>query len=133
MRDPNTVVLDTIEKLLEVPLDEDQVRERADLAAQLSARIEDAREAKALAAKEAKAAIDEMSSDMRKALREVRFRRVEAPIECEVVLTPSERSVSIVRKDTGEVLSTRPARESELQIELVPPARGRKRRGAADE
>lgn len=132
MRDPNTVVLVTLEKLLEVPLDDDAVRERADLAAQLSARIDDAAEAKAQAAKDAKAEIDEMKIEMRKALREVRIRRVEEMVSCDVVLTPSARSVSIVRKDTGEIISTRPANESELQIDLVLPPRSR-RKAAGDD
>lgn len=126
MSDRNTVVLDTIDRMVEVPLDDEEIRERADHAAQLGSRIEDSEEAKRLAAKEAKQEIDLMKDDLRKTLREVRLHRVEREVKCEVVLNPSERSVSIVRTDTGEVVHTRPARESELQIDLVPPAKNRK-------
>lgn len=123
MKDGNTVTLDRIPKLVDVDLDDDEIRERADIAAQLSAQADRAREARKLAAKQAQQEIDRMENDMRIALSEVRRRKTEREVECEVLLNPSERSVSIVRMDTGEVIHTRPARESELQIELVPPRR----------
>lgn len=51
-------------------------------------------------------------------LNRVRTRKEARDVRCREVLDREAKTVEVFREDTGEVVSTRPARESELQAPI---------------
>ena len=100
---------------LPVTLTNDEVRVRGEELAGLVAEINEAEDAKKLAASEAKAAIDALDSKAAGIAEEIRSRRVYRDVEVREDLDAPSRVVSVIRLDTGEVVRERVATSSDLQ------------------
>jgi len=103
---------------LPVTLTNDEVRVRGEELAGLVAEINEAEDAKKLAASEAKAAIDALDSKAAGIAEEIRSRRVYRDVEVREDLDAPSRVVSVIRLDTGEVVRERVATSSDLQAEF---------------
>ena len=101
---------------LPCPLTDDEVQARATEAAELMLEIDTEEEAEADRKREWKAAIEARKRKMRQLSQCVRERAEHRPVEVEEVPSAGRSTMDIYRRDTGELVYSRPMTDSEQRL-----------------
>lgn len=114
-------------EILPCPLNDDELRERADRAARKQAELESEEEQIALLKKASKERTERLGSEVRSLLREVRTRSEDRDVQVVDRVSDEGDLMETVRTDSGEIVRSRPLTPAEKQVVLFP---GREHAGA---
>lgn len=105
----------TVERILAVPLTEEELAARARRMAELRGEVGRLEEAKKAAAAEYKGKIDRINADVDEIASEVRAGSREEGVQCAVGIDATGNNMVTVRKDTGAVIDVRALTPAERQ------------------